>query len=175
MGDQQHSNNWAISGKHTVSGKPLFASDPHLSTSLPSTWYLAGMKIGKDNIHGSTMAGVPGILMGHSNDCSWGFTTNFMDTSDVWREKVEGNKYFLDGEWKDLKIIKETIKVKDQDDQVIEVKHTHRGPIISDVLGSIDLIFGTKLPEMIEYRHYSVSWTGLVPKESSIELTDDIT
>lgn len=54
--------------------------------------------------------------MGHTNECSWGFTTNFMDTSDVWREKVEGNKYFLDGEWKDLKIVKEIIKVKGQDD-----------------------------------------------------------
>lgn len=32
------------------------------------------------------------------------------------------------------------------------------------------MIFGTKIPEMAEYRHYSLGWTGLIPKESSIEI-----
>lgn len=32
------SNNWVISGNHTKTGKPLLASDPHLSTGVPSYW-----------------------------------------------------------------------------------------------------------------------------------------
>lgn len=120
------------------------------------------------------MAGIPAVLMGHTDNCSWGLTTNFMDTSDIWREKVEGDKYFLDGEWKDLKIVKETIKVKGKDSIELEVKLTHRGPIISDILGSIEMIFGTHIPDMVEYRHYSLGWTGLIPKESMLLIMDDL-
>ncbi|HEY5069065.1 MAG TPA: penicillin acylase family protein, partial [Candidatus Acidoferrum sp.] len=34
------SNNWVVSGKRTVSGKPLLANDPHLAASAPSIWHL---------------------------------------------------------------------------------------------------------------------------------------
>ena len=33
------SNNWALSGTRTASGKPLLCNDPHLQLSLPSIWY----------------------------------------------------------------------------------------------------------------------------------------
>ena len=36
--DPFHSNVWAISGKLTDNGFPLFATDPHLGASLPSAW-----------------------------------------------------------------------------------------------------------------------------------------
>jgi len=32
------SNGWVISGKHTKSGKPLLANDPHLENKTPSLW-----------------------------------------------------------------------------------------------------------------------------------------
>src|SRR5258708_9068471 len=35
------SNNWVVDGKHTVSGKPLLANDPHLGFSTPDISYLA--------------------------------------------------------------------------------------------------------------------------------------
>ena len=35
------SNNWAIHGKHTKSGKPILTCDPHLGNSVPSTWHLS--------------------------------------------------------------------------------------------------------------------------------------
>src|SRR6266849_279006 len=34
------SNNWVVSGKHTASGKPLLANDPHLAPSAPPIWHL---------------------------------------------------------------------------------------------------------------------------------------
>lgn len=33
------SNNWAVSGSRTASGKPLMAGDPHLNQTIPSIWY----------------------------------------------------------------------------------------------------------------------------------------
>ena len=32
------SNNWAVSGKKTKSGKPILCNDPHLGMTLPSVW-----------------------------------------------------------------------------------------------------------------------------------------
>lgn len=34
-----NSNNWAVDGTKTASGKPLMAGDPHLQQTLPSIWY----------------------------------------------------------------------------------------------------------------------------------------
>ena len=36
--DGMGSNNWALNGKLTVSGKPLLANDPHLALSAPAIW-----------------------------------------------------------------------------------------------------------------------------------------
>ncbi len=33
------SNNWAVSGQKTQSGRPILCSDPHLGLSLPSLWF----------------------------------------------------------------------------------------------------------------------------------------
>ena len=40
LGDQLASNNWVVHGKHTETGMPLFANDPHLANTLPSFWIL---------------------------------------------------------------------------------------------------------------------------------------
>ena len=38
------SNNWAISGSRTASGRPLLANDPHLAPRLPAPWYLVHLR-----------------------------------------------------------------------------------------------------------------------------------
>lgn len=78
------------------------------------------------------MAGLPLINIGANNHCSWAVTTNFMDVSDVYSETLNeaGTKYFVDGEWRDLKVVKETINIKGQEPLVLEVQLSHRGPLI---------------------------------------------
>ena len=53
------SNNWALSGAHTESGKPLLANDPHLGLSIPSVWYLAHVHTGDFEIMGATQSWLP--------------------------------------------------------------------------------------------------------------------
>ena len=57
------------------------------------------------------------------------------DDSDFYVEKLDSSKtkYFIDGQWQNLQIIKDTIKVKDGKDFAIEIKETHRGPSISNI------------------------------------------
>jgi penicillin amidase len=33
------SNNWVVSGARSVTGRPLLAGDPHITTSIPDVWY----------------------------------------------------------------------------------------------------------------------------------------
>jgi len=58
------------------------------------------------------MAGFPGIVFGRTGNIAWGITAADTDTSDLYKEKIEGDKYFVDGEWKPLKKEVHHIKVK---------------------------------------------------------------
>jgi len=134
------SNNWVISGKHTANGMPLLASDPHLGTGLPGFWLLQNMhirtKIDEKNVKtefvgGASMAGIPCVLFGRTNNITWGITAAITDTSDLYKEKIEGEKYLVDGEWRPLKKVVHNLKVKGQDKtEDFELFYTHRGPVV---------------------------------------------
>jgi penicillin G amidase len=82
------SNEWAVSGSRTVNGRPLLANDPHLSLGEPSTFYPIGLKSPGMDVEGEGFAGVPGVIIGHNRWISWGATTNPMDVTDTFLEKV---------------------------------------------------------------------------------------
>lgn len=129
------SNNWVVNANKSVSGKSIIANDPHLAFSAPGTWYAAVIKSPGWNAAGVTLPGVPGIVIGKGNNISWVLTNVMNDDADFYVEKLDSSKtkYFIDGQWQNLKIIKDTIKVKNGKDQVFEIKETHRGPIISAI------------------------------------------
>ncbi|MCU0342310.1 MAG: penicillin acylase family protein [Ignavibacterium sp.] len=129
------SNNWVVNAEKSLSGKPIIANDPHLAFSAPGKWYAAVIKSPGWNAAGVTLPGVPGVVIGKGENISWVLTNVMNDDSDFYIEKFDSSKtkYMLDGQWQNLKIIKDTIKVKDGKDYLIEIKETHRGPIISNI------------------------------------------
>lgn len=130
------SNNWVVNANKSLLGKPIIANDPHLAFSAPGKWYAATIK-SKDGwvASGVTLPGVPGVVIGKGENISWVLTNVMNDDSDFYVEKLDSTKsdYFVDGVWNNLNIIKDTIKVKNGKEQIIEIKETHRGPIISDI------------------------------------------
>ena len=98
-------------------------------------WYAAVIKSKDWNAAGVTLPVVPGVVIGKGENISWVLTNVMNDDADFYVEKLDSSKtkYFIDGQWQNLKIIKDTIKVKDSKNQVITIKETHRGPIISDI------------------------------------------
>lgn len=81
------SNNWAVSGAMTASGKPMLASDPHLEVNrLPNVWCEAVLQSPDRFSMGATMPGLPLILVGRSADLAWGPTYACMDAIDSWIE-----------------------------------------------------------------------------------------
>src|SRR5215469_7559979 len=49
------SNNWVVSGAHTVSGKPLLSNDMHLGHQMPNLWYQAHLRSGDYDVAGITL------------------------------------------------------------------------------------------------------------------------
>lgn len=140
-----HSNNWVIHGKHTATGKPMLANDPHLGTSLPSFWSLTELIWEDKFLIGATAPGVPLVGIGKSKNISWGQTSPLCDSSDLWQETLndEMTQYFVDGIWRNLKIVHESIKIKGQEPLDYPIRFTHRGPLLEpELIYGAGVLFG---------------------------------
>ncbi|CAL9543705.1 Acyl-homoserine lactone acylase QuiP [Streptomyces sp. enrichment culture] len=137
-GDGIGSNSWVVSGKHTITGKPLLANDPHLSPSLPSVWYQMGLHCRsvsakcQYDVTGYTFAGMPGVIIGHNQEIAWGLTNSGIDATDLYLEKITGDGYQYDGKVVPFETREETIKVAGGASKKIVVRETNNGPLLSD-------------------------------------------
>lgn len=128
------SNNWAVSGELSETGKPILSNDMHLGLSSPGIWMQIHQVVpGKLNVTGVVVPGAPFIIAGHNEKIAWGMTNLMVDDVDLYLEQTNENKtkYMVDGQWQDIMTVRETIKVKKEDSVEKELKYTHRGPIIS--------------------------------------------
>ncbi|GAA3230696.1 penicillin acylase family protein [Streptomyces sp. NPDC006186] len=133
------SNSWVVGGKHTITGKPLLANDPHLTASLPSVWYQMGLHCRtitakcQFDVSGYTFAGLPGVVIGHNKNIAWGMTNSGVDVTDLYLEKITGDGYLYDGKVVPFKTREETIKVAGGASKKIVVRETRDGmPLLSD-------------------------------------------
>jgi penicillin amidase len=138
------SNSWAVSGKKTVTGMPLFANDMHLGFNAPGIWYQMHHIIeGKMNVTGVVVPGQPLIVAGHNDSIAWGMTNVYIDDIDLYLEKInpeDSSQYMFNGEWKDIEVRKEKIKIKGGEEVERELRFTHRGPIMSGFKNLSDVI-----------------------------------
>ncbi|MGN6255089.1 MAG: penicillin acylase family protein [Solirubrobacterales bacterium] len=130
------SNNWAVSGTRSATGSPLIAGDPHLPPSMPGIWYEVELRHGGRFVRGASMPGMPGVYMGQNNDVCWTFTNVMADTQDLFVERIEGDRYLFEDEWRPLQTVGEEIAVKGREPVELEVRSTHHGPIVNAALGA---------------------------------------
>jgi len=134
------SNSWVIAPNKTKNGKVIFANDPHIAFSQPCTWYEAHIVVPDFEIYGYYLAGTPFPLLGHNRDYAYGLTMFENDDVDLFQEEENPNnknQYKTANGFQNYKIRKETIKVKDSSDVVLEVRETQHGPVMNDVLDGI--------------------------------------
>jgi penicillin amidase len=127
------SNNWVVSGAHTVTGKPLLANDTHLELTIPSIWYEIHLTAPGWNVKGFTLPGAPMVIIGHNDRIAWGFTNNGADVQDLYVETfnpASPEEYRVKGAWTKAQIIDEIIRVKGQPDEHFKVTVTRHGPIV---------------------------------------------
>ncbi len=129
------SNNWVVNKNMSVSGAPVIANDPHLGYSAPGKWYAAVLRSGDWNAEGYTLPGVPVFVIGKNQNISWVLTNIMLDDADFYAERIDssGKNYFYENKWHPLKVIRDTIRVKDSSDVPFKIRFTGHGPIISDI------------------------------------------
>lgn len=127
------SNNWAVSGEKTASGKALLTNDPHVdSRMLPGLFYPVGLICPDFKAVGIATPGIPGLLSGRNEYVAFGVTNGYGDSQDLFIEDAEGDTYIKGGVATAFEKRIERIKVKDDEDVEIVIRSTHNGPVISD-------------------------------------------
>jgi penicillin amidase len=129
------SNEWAVSGARTASGKPMLSNDMHLEHSIPDIWHEEDLQAGTFHVAGVTTPGIPFIIEGHNEHISWGFTTLNGDVQDVYVEKTNGQgEYWTVNGWRQPEHDLEHIHVRFGNDVLVDVERTEHGPVISPLL-----------------------------------------
>jgi penicillin amidase len=130
------SNNWVVSGQHTVTGKPLLANDMHLEHQMPNLWFEAHLrtKSGDFDVAGVTLPGLPFVIVGHNQRIGWGFTNVGPTVEDVFVEEFNAQgQYKTPAGWQEPQHRQEVIHVKGKPDVALDVVTTRHGPIITEL------------------------------------------
>ncbi|MFT5942603.1 MAG: penicillin amidase [Sediminicola sp.] len=127
------SNNWVVSGRLMADGNTYMANDPHRTIAVPSLRYMTHLVAPGWNVIGGGEPEIPGISIGHNEYGSWGLTVFETDGEDLYVYELNPenpNQYKYKDQWEDMTIISETIKVKGQKDEQVELKYTKHGPVV---------------------------------------------
>jgi penicillin amidase len=168
------SNNWTIAGRHTTTGKPILANDPHRPITLPSLRYIVHLDCPqRGDVHnatahhsltathsssgwhviGGTEPALPGVAVGHNERIAWGFTIVGTDQTDIFVEEThpgDPNRYRVAGDWQPMRIERQAIGVRGEPEpRITELKFTRHGPVIFED------------PE--RHRAYALRWIGCEP------------
>lgn len=152
------SNNWAVDGQLTDTGRPMIAGDPHQPLQSPSLMYAQHLNSadagGTIDVIGWAFAGTAGIQLGHNRFLHWTATTNFADVMDIWEVEVSDNEVRVGDQMVAIEIREETIAVAGGNPQVMEIR---------DVPG-----YGVLLPDDIvplpiagDGNALLLNWTGM--------------
>ena len=121
------SNNWAVTGDLSSSGKPILATDPHQPYTIPNTFFYSHLNAGSWNAFGAAFPGVPYFMMGYTSEIAWGLTTGFVDCYDLFVEEIKADQYRTQSGWKSLETRTEKIDVKGKSTKEITIQDTHHG------------------------------------------------
>lgn len=130
--EMEGSNNWVISGRKTTSGFPMLANDPHRKIAVPSLRYIVHLVAPGWNVIGGGEPEIPGVSIGHNEFGAWGLTIYETDGEDLYVYSINPlnkNEYWYKGRWVKMKTIYETIKIKNQKAQTVQLNYTLHGPV----------------------------------------------
>jgi penicillin amidase len=131
------SNNWAVSGAKSTTGKPLLANDPHLTIQMPGSWMEMHLSCPDLEVAGVGLPGIPGVVIGHNRRIAWGFTNTETDVQDLYLERLsdDASRYEYRGEWHPVEVLEEKIFVRGESEpRTHEVRLTRHGPLITSVI-----------------------------------------
>lgn len=155
------SNEWLLAPSRTAMHAPIAVIDPHLSWYGEFRFYEMRIYGGELAYSGAAIVGLPFPTLGHSRYVSIAMTTGGPDTSDVYEEEIQGDKYHFRDEWRPIQSWTEKIGVKVGDKvdwKPVTIQFTHHGPIVAHKNGKA---YSMALPYADEFRLIEESW-GMV-------------
>jgi acyl-homoserine-lactone acylase len=137
------SNNWAVSGAKTKSGKSIICNDTHLEVLMPNAWMLLHQKCPGFEIAGVAVPGIPLVVLGYNGSFAWGVTMVMADNQDVFLEKlkvIDGKTHYLYREqWVPAQVRRETFKIRGGKTVIRDIKTTVHGPLLNEALADLPL------------------------------------
>jgi penicillin amidase len=171
------SNSFVVAGSRTASGHALLANDPHLATSIPSTFAQVGLHCRSlsaacpFDVSGYSLAAMPGVVIGHNGSISWGMTTSYADVQDLYLEQVRGDTVRVDTKpgtvaYEPLTQRTEQIRVRGEDQpRTLRIRSSRHGPLLSDVDDQLQRVGAPGIPGGDAYA-VALQWTGSTPGRS---------
>ncbi|GAC1308193.1 MAG: penicillin acylase family protein [Vulcanimicrobiaceae bacterium] len=153
------SNNFTAGAALTVTHRALLANDPHLELRMPGVWWIADLQSPQTHVAGVTLAGVPGIVLGHNAHLAWGATNGNVTTVRLFRERFKSatsDEYLADGAYRHAEHRRETIAVRFGKPVIRDYLRTRHGFVFAD-RGAIKL---------------AAAWTADLDRRSSFEQFD---
>jgi penicillin amidase len=146
------SNNWAVSGARSVTGRPLLANDPHRSLQLPSLRYTVHLNGPGWNVIGAGEPALPGVAVGHNERVAFGFTIVGIDQQDVYVERLDPQdprRVEYRGAFEPMRVERASIDVKGEGPRSVELLFTRHGPVLH--------------VDPARHRAYALRWVGTEP------------
>jgi penicillin amidase len=150
------SNNFAAGAARTATHRALLANDPHLGLRIPGVWYLADLKAPGFHAAGATLAGVPGIILGHNEHVAWGATNGTIAGTALYRERfrsADSDQYLSGGSWRFATHRLETFRVRFGKSVTHDYLETGHGFVMT--ARGLD--------------RYAVSWTGAADRRAGFD------
>lgn len=132
---EEGSNNWAVHGSRTASGRPVLASDPHRTHALPSLRYLVHLEAPGLNVIGAGEPCSPGVSIGHNDHIAFGLTIFGADQEDVYvYETLQGDPdhYIHADGWAAFTREQQSFTAKGHPDQLLTLSFTQHGPVLHE-------------------------------------------
>ena len=137
------SNNWAVSGQFSLNGKPVVANDPHMDTRiLPGPWYPCALVTPELRLVGIGVPGLEGMVAFRNDHVAVGITNSYGDAQDLSVETIDPDNpnHYMEGDTSiPFSVLEEKLSIKDKDSpdgirqETIQIRLTHRGPVVSDI------------------------------------------
>ena len=171
------SNNWVVA--KAEGGKPLLANDPHLDSGVPQTWYFCHLSCPTLNVCGSSMPGLPGIVIGRNEKSAWGFTNAMTDCVDLYVFRVEPDhptRYTVGQKSYEMERLEETIHVAGAPSRQVTIYRTCHGPVITEIQPGIEAVatlkwYGTLAEGEMEENSYN-GFEGLMRSNSANQVIE---
>lgn len=129
------SNNWAVAGHRTASGRPIVASDPHRVHTLPSLRYVVHLTAPGLDVIGAGEPAVPGVSIGHNRDVGFGLTICPADQEDLYIYETHpdnANMYRYRDCWEEMTVVEEAVPVRGTAPVTVSLKFTRHGPVVHE-------------------------------------------